>query len=307
MGNVGLEKKSFWSCKMRKVNTMKGFTLIELLVVISIIALLLSILMPALSKVKEQAKFVVCGSNIKQVGLAGMMYTSENDGYFPIAWEWLNKVDATTGNAWCRWHNEEQNMSNRPDMVGTLWPYIENQNVVMCPTFKSISLADGKNHLGAPCPGSVPIMPQYAFSQNGFLGPTTSYPGAETYRWLDEALQRKVSHVTQPAKIFFFTEEGFIGLNDGVSPGYFAGLTDNQWSLTPLNDTALFPYWLSLGAIGSADSAGSFHKTNVNNLDKLPEGLANAVYADGHVEILYPWETGKKSTAKINIRELDHK
>ena len=57
----------------------KGFTLIELLVVISIIALLLSILMPALTKVKEQAKAVVCSSNLRQMAVALEVYTAENE------------------------------------------------------------------------------------------------------------------------------------------------------------------------------------------------------------------------------------
>jgi len=61
-----------------------GFTLIELLVVISIIALLLSILMPALSKVKEQGKRIVCASQSKQVGLALAMYAQDNMDRFPV-------------------------------------------------------------------------------------------------------------------------------------------------------------------------------------------------------------------------------
>ena len=63
----------------------KGFTLIELLVVISIIALLLSILMPSLSKVKDQARAVVCMSNLKQWGLSYMLYSEDNDGKFAEA------------------------------------------------------------------------------------------------------------------------------------------------------------------------------------------------------------------------------
>jgi len=56
-----------------------GFTLIELLVVIAIIAILMAILMPALSRVKEQARGVACMSNQRTMGLAYVMYADEND------------------------------------------------------------------------------------------------------------------------------------------------------------------------------------------------------------------------------------
>jgi len=59
---------------MRKI---RGFTLVELLVVISIIALLLSILLPSLNKARESASKTVCKSNIKQIGVGIYMYFSE--------------------------------------------------------------------------------------------------------------------------------------------------------------------------------------------------------------------------------------
>jgi prepilin-type N-terminal cleavage/methylation domain-containing protein/prepilin-type processing-associated H-X9-DG protein len=59
----------------------KAFTLVELLVVISIIALLLSILMPTLNKAREQARNVVCASNVKQVVTALVVYAAGNDDY----------------------------------------------------------------------------------------------------------------------------------------------------------------------------------------------------------------------------------
>jgi len=63
----------------------KGFTLIELLVVISIIALLMAILMPALAKVRQIAQRVVCGSHLKGVGSAMSIYATEQEGKYPRA------------------------------------------------------------------------------------------------------------------------------------------------------------------------------------------------------------------------------
>lgn len=63
----------------------RGFTLIELLVVISIIAILLAILIPSLSKVREKVKDTACRSNLKNVGLALLMYLDANERKLPPA------------------------------------------------------------------------------------------------------------------------------------------------------------------------------------------------------------------------------
>ena len=62
----------------------KAFTLVELLVVISIIAILLAILMPSLQKAREQAKKVVCSSNMRQMGVALQCYMQDSDSHLPV-------------------------------------------------------------------------------------------------------------------------------------------------------------------------------------------------------------------------------
>ena len=63
-------------------NRDKGFTLIELLVVIAIVAVLMGILVPVLQRVRNQAKSVVCQSNLRQAGLGFHCYADDNDGRF---------------------------------------------------------------------------------------------------------------------------------------------------------------------------------------------------------------------------------
>ena len=95
---------------MKSLNFKKGFTLIELLVVISIIALLVSILLPALGKAREQAKDTVCKKNLNSIGYAFFYFSEDHDGKFPLEqiyiYYWTSLVakyiDATNPELFCR-------------------------------------------------------------------------------------------------------------------------------------------------------------------------------------------------------------
>lgn len=129
----------------------KGFTLIELLVVISIIALLMSILMPALRRVREQAKQRVCANNIHQHLLSLTMYASENDDNLPLSklgwWLWdldnetvdfIIKSGAVRGTFYCPsnrnqklWADEVWDFAEGEYRVTGYFWMMENQNMVL--------------------------------------------------------------------------------------------------------------------------------------------------------------------------------
>jgi prepilin-type N-terminal cleavage/methylation domain-containing protein len=78
-----------------------GFTLIELLVVVAIIAILASLLLPALARAKAKGRRVACVSNQKQITLALKMFADDNDQRFP--W-WIPPPDGTKGVLWTWQH-----------------------------------------------------------------------------------------------------------------------------------------------------------------------------------------------------------
>lgn len=160
----------------------KAFTLIELLVVIAIIALLMAILMPALQRVKNQAKGTICVQNLRTLSLGWFMYKDDHDdkivGGFP---------ERTNDEPWVKGPQ-----GNHPDPIerkkegirqGLLYPYVgKTVDVYRCPAdhrklmpgqyaFRSYSIAGGMN--GVNKNGGWEIYPIIRYSE--IKNPATKY------------------------------------------------------------------------------------------------------------------------------------
>ena len=117
-----------------------GFTLVELLVVIGIIAILIAILMPALSTAKNKAQAVQCASNMRQIYTFCLMFANDNKGHLPRPHGVPETSASIPHTKVCIWTHLRANAAGYADMddnAGVLWRYLPNgdarRNLIMCP------------------------------------------------------------------------------------------------------------------------------------------------------------------------------
>ena len=168
-----------------------GFTLIELLVVIAIIGILAALLLPVLAATKEKAWRAACANNLRQIGLATIVYANDNDDYLPqISWNnGPNDPAAATGNPWQTYEVCRIQSGNPPQTQITQGPYglgllffgkdIQNPKVFYCP-----SLLTGEycyttySADGYPWPA---IPPGYQYGPNNYVRSSYDfYPQSRT-------------------------------------------------------------------------------------------------------------------------------
>ncbi len=137
----------------------KGFTLIELLVVIAVIAILMAILMPALSRAREQGKRAVCLNNVRQFGVSWVLYADDNDQKIVNSCT----VENTEGHTdslepcWMYFHNDWTDVERRTKGIqdGAMWQYVKSRKIYKCPTgirgeVNTYAIADAMNGAESP-------------------------------------------------------------------------------------------------------------------------------------------------------------
>jgi prepilin-type N-terminal cleavage/methylation domain-containing protein len=128
----------------------KGFTLVELLVVIGIIALLIGIILPALTKARESANRTACMSNMRQIATGWLMYAHDNRGTLPYAetvdwtdptkWPAISSTFAATDRGQLGWVIDDPANTNvavntqAGVKAGALWKYCKAPNIYRCPS-----------------------------------------------------------------------------------------------------------------------------------------------------------------------------
>jgi prepilin-type N-terminal cleavage/methylation domain-containing protein len=153
----------------------RGFTLVELLVVIGIIAVLIAMLMPALSRARDQAIRIQCMSNLRSMMHAVTMYTSENKNYLP----YVNWGDMPTGHTgWLYKSNGPSWFPSDPPpetyaQTGMIYHYLKTTKVFKCP------LHDEKRTRG-PSEVLTSYLMNGAVQDFGKYGPTQRTPNRIT-------------------------------------------------------------------------------------------------------------------------------
>ena len=209
----------------KRVTSASAFTLIELLVVIAIIAILASLLLPALSQAKAKGQAIVCLNNLGQLQKAWLMYTDDHNDVMPL--NWITADSAITRSRPGSWvlGNAGVDVDLTNITSGTLYPYVPSPRSYRCPADQTRVNAGGVK--------KVPVIRSYAtlsaLNSKGSYYDTTIAP----WPYL-ECEKLSAIHNPGPAEAWVFIEPSEVS-HDAAAWDFVIGEAPNvlHWAYLP--------------------------------------------------------------------------
>ncbi len=270
---------------LKKITAKTGFTLIELLVVISIIAILMSILLPALGKVRRQGKLTMCRNNIRQICMGLSAYATDYNGRYP-----KRTVDLHPVKVWSR--GDDQGLVNV--FTDYVLSNVENSEFSYCPLrdkkSEGVLLGPGLDHrLNIPITEDVERISKFMYVKNdGYFIGYSIYAGLPT--------QTKAGRIDWYNSGNSITNESpkiYGSSKDAIVADFVQLRTINWYS----------PHAEKATVKGHDDFAHLFVYPGTPTVPKAPKnfGGANVGYGDGRVEF------HKETTNYIDLQANDRR
>jgi len=230
----------------------KTFTLIEILIVISVIALLMAILVPALTAARSRTQGLVCKSNLRQLLIASIGYATENDGFYvPAASDMWDSAGLH------RWHGVRNALNEPFDASrGPLVGYLADGRVKECPA--KVGFVKGRDwnvNFEQGCGG-------YGYNMTYIGSRIWQYGINGAQAWKDVyARTTCMTEIAGPGETLMFADTAMA--NDGIS------LIEYSFAEPPF-------------AVSNGQTVTSFYMSP--SIHFRHRGRANVAWADGHIE-----------------------